>query len=631
MMWTTMTSRRFILTVVTSVAATAVPPPAGAQTSQEAERRYEADRQLPLWRSLAHADPADKVGSRQLMGYALALAEARQNPERLERLFALLARMQDRDRSSSTVGHLKWRWGDAAVSDPNAVEFIMHDAALLWKRHAAWMPTEARESLLSLMRFGLEAVRRHDVKMTYTNIALTQAGNLILLGEILESPEAVHQGVQRLDDLFRWTAANGIHECVSPTYYAVDINALMLIATCSQNEQAGGQAKALLQLLWTDIALNWFPAAERLSGATSRTYDYLAGRGALDWHLWIHGWFDSTRPGKAERREPYWNEWTPNEELRSFSRQRLPRLVRQRWGERLAQSRTYMAYPDVGLSTLSAAYGAEDIPLAIDLPATREAPRGFFRADGRNNPYGIHKFATGSGRQMKPNHLTPFWMAAQREEDALAVAIFDARTGDTKSCQAHLVLPRQARSITVAGVPVELTMAGSTASLPVPGGEAVLMRYGTAAVGIRFLSVIFGGGAAQPPERTAPIALIDDANPSGCVRITAELGGAEPTGTQNEALPGPAVVLWIRVGSNLADDAAFAAWQRDFTKAKVGKLVLTQAGVEVEVPGIKGPLAVTATFDKRHRAVARRIVPEPTRCILELDGKEVGLPLLTGR
>jgi hypothetical protein len=622
---------RFIPAVASCFVATAVAQPALPQTSREAVRQYEVDRQQPLWRSVAHANPADKVGSRQLMGYALALAEARQNPERLERLFALLARMQDRERSSSTFGHLKWRWGDADVSDLNAVEFCMHDAALLWKRHGNWMPPEGRELLLALMRFGLEAVRRHQVKITYTNIALTQAGNLLLLGEILNSPEAVEAGVRRLDDLYRWTTAHGVHECVSPTYYAVDINALLLIATCSQNQQASGQAKALLQLLWTDMALNWFPAAERLSGATSRTYDYRAGRGALDWHLWVNGWFESARPGKAERAEPYWNEWTPTEELRSLSRQHLPRLVRQRWGEHMAQSRTYMAYPDIGLSTLGAAYGAEDIPLAIDLPATREAPRGYFRADGRDNPYGDQKFAVGPGRQLKPNHLTPFWMAAQREGDALAVAIFDARTGEAESRQAHLVLPRQVRSIFVAGAPAELTAAGGAARWPIPGGEAVVLRYAAAAVGIRVWSATSGGSVAQQPESAVPMALIDDANSYGCIRITADLGRAERTGPQNGALPWPAVVLWIRVGSNLADDAAFAAWQQEFTQAKAGKLALTQAGVEVEVPGAKGPLAVTATFDKRQQAVARRIVPEPTRCLLELDGKEVGLPLLTGR
>jgi hypothetical protein len=41
-------------------------------------------------------------------------------------------------------------------------------------------------------------------------------------------------------------------------------------------------ADALLRLLWTDIAVNWFPASERLGGAYSRTYDYLSGQGALD-------------------------------------------------------------------------------------------------------------------------------------------------------------------------------------------------------------------------------------------------------------------------------------------------------------------------------------------------------------
>jgi hypothetical protein len=40
-----------------------------------------------------------------------------------------------------------------------------------------------------------------------------------------------------------------------------------------------------LNLFWTDVALNWFPPAQRLAGANSRTYDCLHGLGELDRQL----------------------------------------------------------------------------------------------------------------------------------------------------------------------------------------------------------------------------------------------------------------------------------------------------------------------------------------------------------
>lgn len=596
---------------------------AAAQSPRDAIRLAEVQRQESLWTSVAQADPKETIGSRQIIGYALALAETRQHPERLERLFDLMARMQDRDRQSKTCGNLKWRWGDAGVNDLNAVEFCLHDALLLWKRHREWIPVEARPQLSALIKFGQIAVQRHRVPVTYTNIALLRAANLIVLGEVLRRADVAEEGGRRLDEFVSWTASRGIHECVSPNYYGVDINALLLISTCSQSQHARQQADALLRLVWTDIALNWFPASQRLGGSCSRTYDPLASRGALDWHLWANGWFSSASPDKAARVEPYWNEWTPAPELKALSLKRLPRQVRQSWGDGTFQSRTYMVYRDVGLSTLSAAYGPEDIPLAIDLPGPRDAPRGYFRADGRQDPYGTKKYASGRGGQMKANHLTPFWLAAQRGGDALAVAVFGAESGETADPQAHLVLPRNARSITIQGASVDLSRPGGASQVPVPLGQSVVIRYGTAAVGIRILLAQASDG------RAAPTVLLDDGNSVGCIRLTTELRPVGPVGKQASAFPGSAVVMWVRVGSDL-DDAAFAIWEKQFMASAPERLAITNDELNVEVPGVGGSVVVAARLDNRRQPIATRIVPEPSRCVLELDGNEVGRPLFEG-
>ena len=594
-------------------------PVAAAELSRDAVRLSEVQRKERFWKDLSQSDPAGKTGCRQIMGYALALAEARVYPERLARLFELLNRMQDRNPQSKTYGNLRWRWADAAVDDNNAVEFCMHDAILLWKRHHDWIPAQSREQLRLLMQFGLEGVLRHRVPTTYTNIALTRAANLILLGEIFKRDDLTKEGHRQLDDFVTWTAAHGIHEFVSPTYYAIDINALTLLATQSQNDHVRLQAGALLKLLWTDIALNWFPASERLGGANSRTYDYLAGRGALDWYLWVNGWFPSATPGKAERVEPYWNEWTPPPDLRALSVQRLPRLVRQSWGKRPEQSRTYMVYRDIGLSTLGASYGAEDVPLAIDLPGPRDAPRAFFRADGEQNPYGAEKHASGAGRQRKATHLTPFWIGAQRTKDALAAAIFDAKSA---APQCHLVLPRNAQSIMIGGSLVDLAHKEVTTTLPIQPGQPLVLRYGTAAVGVRVLS------ATTRDSRAAPIALVDDNNPYGCLRLTADLTSGASPGTEAAHFPLAAVVLGVRVGTGLNTERKFTAWRQEFENARPARLVLTDRQIDAEISGVDGPLSVKAELNDVRQPRVTKIVPEPTRCVLELDGKEIGRPLL---
>src|SRR5689334_2994517 len=86
-----------------------------------------------LWRSFAK--PADSISSRSLFAYALDLCEARQHPDRLDRLFELAAQMQDRDPQSRSFGNFHWYWSETRVQDYNAVDFCMRAGPLLWLKH----------------------------------------------------------------------------------------------------------------------------------------------------------------------------------------------------------------------------------------------------------------------------------------------------------------------------------------------------------------------------------------------------------------------------------------------------------------------------------------------------------------
>ena len=288
--------------------------------SEEAIQRGET-----LWRQIATAEPRPTSGCRQLFGYLLTLCERRVHPERLERLLALLRQMQDQDPRSKNWGNFRWCWRDADVTDTNAVEFSMQDALLVQVRHGDWLSPVARNQLGDLLRLGVEGCLRHRVPTDYTNIAILNAGNLIVLGERLGRPDAAREGYRRLDAICVRTAVLGVHEFCSPTYYGTDLNGLLLIHTYARGQRQRRQAEALLQFFWTDIAANWFPAAQRLGGCHSRSYDYLHGLGGLDWHLWIHGWLESQLAGSAERREPWTEEWSPPPSLVEMARRQFPR------------------------------------------------------------------------------------------------------------------------------------------------------------------------------------------------------------------------------------------------------------------------------------------------------------------
>jgi hypothetical protein len=506
------------------------------------------------------------------------------------------------------------------------------------------MPEQARQQLRELMTFGIEGSMRHRVRTSYTNIALLNAANLIGLGEAFDRPEVAAEGYRRLDLICLWTWQFGTCEYCSPTYFGVDLQGIHFIEQHARQEQGRTQAQALARLFWTDITANWFAPAQSLAGAHSRTYDYLRGLGSLDRSLEVSGWIDApivpspamihplrtppTPPtllgtgrqitfpqplsprgrGKGEGEEKWKVIYRPV--LNSEWKLHLPRLVRQSWGPSAVESRTHMLYDDVTLSTSAANYGAHDMPMTVDLPGERQAVRCYFIPDGRQDPYGKNKYATGSANHQKALHLKPFWTAAQRTCDAVGLAVYrdtDLKEDVVTNLQSHFVLRRQNDGIWLGGKPVALADASKEkpASTSVSVGEPLVIRYGTAAVAIRVLWT-------HAQDFTPPaIALVDDGNPFGAMRLTIDHHREDATAQAGAA-------LWIRVGSGLATDEQFQAWRRDFEASDSFTAEATESGIRLEVPGTGGPLSLSAAapFDGRSPI---ELIPEPTAAVLEIS------------
>ncbi|MHB8899119.1 MAG: hypothetical protein ACYC6Y_10270, partial [Thermoguttaceae bacterium] len=577
-----------------------------------------------LWQPVAVHDPEGSLSCRSLFSSAMALCEARRDADRLSRRYELAARFQDRDAASPTWGNLRWYWRDAQVTDQNAVEFCMQDALLTWIFHRQWMPEPARQRLRELMALGLEGCLRHRVRPGYTNIALLNAANLIGLGEVSDRPDAAEEGYRRLGLACLWTWRCGVCEYCSPTYYGVDLQGIHFIQQHAQREPGRRQAEALARLFWTDIAANWFPPAQRLAGAHSRTYDYLGGLGSLDPYLQASGWIDGPIvPGPAMI-HPLRSPPTPPNFLQGDAALPLPRLVRQSWGPSALQSRTHMLYPDLTLSSAAANYGAHDMPLTIDLPGARGAVRGYFIPDGREDPYGKLKYATGSAGHQKALHLKTFWTAAQRTCDAVGLVVYrpqDLQEEVVANLQSHFVLRRQHDGAWIGGRPIALAGdPGKPGRAPLEVGQPLVIRYGTAAVGIRVLW-------ARAQDSTPPvIALVDDGNRFGAIRLTIEHHRQTVSAQAGAA-------LWVRVGSGLADEDRFRAWRSAFEAAGPGVAIATEDQIRIEVPGAEGPVSLSAAppFDDQSPV---ELVPAPGRVVLQVcgagqqDSPDVGRQLL---
>jgi len=494
----------------------------------------------------------------------------------------------------------------------------MQSASILWVRHHETMPADARATLLDVIELAIQGSLNHKVKSDYTNIALMNAANLILLGESLGKPDVAAEGCRRLDGAFEYIRKNGIHEYGSPTYYGVDLNDLLSLEAFAQNERARGQARALLELFWTDIALNWFEPAHRYSGPNSRTYDYPYGHGELDDHLYMNGWLADVL--WLQIHTSPWpivysclGKWHSPARLHDLSLNSFPRTVRQKWGVDAADVRTNYLAVDVALGCSGANYASMDMPLTVDLPGPLKKPRCYFIPDGRHDPYGIIKVAESAAHN-KAFHLKPFFAGAQRSMDALGLVVYrdaDIPSG-TQTLESHFVMPLEVDALQVNDRLIALK--DQSWSVEVNPGETVTLRCGTAAVGIR---VIWAHSLDGGP---APVSLVYDGNKFKAMRLTVNHRMGEGTAKSNSA----GAAFWVRVGSNLKTDTDYDGWRHAFSGAKAEPDILPDQ-LQFKIQGVEGPVTVAA---KEPFKTATTLDPAVPGVVLELNGEDIGAKIL---
>jgi hypothetical protein len=557
----------------------------------------------------------EAFGIRGILRFAIEAAGLRRWPEKLEESLRLARSMQDTTSGSDHFGNYRWRLGDHDVTDPNAVHFATQLSTLLRLVHAETLSPAARDLLDAMHRDALVALDRHPVKPGYTNIFLMKTWNHLALGR-LGNADARRRGESLWREWLAHVRRHAITEYSSPTYYGIDLDCLGLIARHAENGAIRPQAESMLAFLWAGIAANWFAPAERLSGAHSRDYDYLFGRGYLDEHLHEAGWLtDWTLTDSAGwlPRAPHRHlrgfrddcRWNPSADLRAHAADGRPRFVVQRFNaEPWARATNYVGR-SLAIGIAGECRGPEDKSLAIHLPGGRATPNVTLVFDGRDDPYGRRKEFVGHGGQAKAHHLRTFLVSSQRGPRITAAWCFDpARPifrvdpAELSCLRAHLLMPADAEVWSTSG-----RLADGAA---LAGDAVVFLRKGNVAVGIRSLLAATDGSAPRT------FTLRADARQLGAQRLTATLTEKNPAGRGIVALD-----LEARED---CDDAAFAAFRAEFTGRRVKA---TLAGDRLAVEGSLPLAANLVTLDRE--AYEPALSPAD---LLVVDGQEVGRPLL---
>ncbi|MGL4594581.1 MAG: hypothetical protein ACRCUY_07630, partial [Thermoguttaceae bacterium] len=510
------------------------------------------------------------------------------------------------------------------VTDQNAVEFVCGRALPIWFECRDALLEKDRETLNRILLRSIEGCSKHRVRSDYTNIALFNAVNLVLLGEAFDRPETLKEGLNRFHAITNAIWEHGAYEYTSPTYLAVNLEVLQMGLRYSKNAEARQVMRALLDCFWGELSFNSYTPSRRLGGSQSRSYNFVHGRGGTDrWSAFAGFWKE---PGKESDNFliEIANATVPIPAELQHQNGVFPRLIKQRWGRLHPEWRTFYATDKIALGTSGAEYPSlQDVPLAIDIadpkndPSNKDIilPRCYFIPDGREDPFGISKYPTSTAGHQKALHLRHNWAGAQRTVDAIGVAIYSPKNlADpvVTNVQSHFVL-RRPDSIQIGAKQVDLD-ALKVAPISLDKNPLVCF-YGETAIGFRPL-----WGRSQNDMAAIP-QLVDDGNKFELLRVTWDHHTSDKT-------VNPGCAFWVRIGHDLKTAESRKKWAEDFESAKPTKLEFSGDDFTIVVPGVDGEVRLVASNLTDASKKRIDIIPGPPVGILECNGTEYVRPIL---
>jgi hypothetical protein len=411
---------------------------------QKSQMCQDLDKQ---WHNLFEPELKKGASLVDVAQFALDAASVGYEMGRIETALSYLDRNINRSLDNpATYGNIFWYNGNTVINDANGVEFCMQRAVVLWILYQDQLSPQAKTTLQEILTLGSEGIKRHNVKLSYTNIILMKISNLLMLGEYFDKPELAETAYRLFKGWIVYSYQNGICEYLSPTYYTVDIENLSLIYHFTKNPEIKQVAETAFTYLWTDIAVNWYQPALRLGGTHSRDYDRLYGHGAIDAFVKHACWNGDAAAQKAFNSVFYNYAYVPPDaDLRAYIGHDVPRFIYQRWGEKAYQRATNYIGHNFSVGSAEANYyNMDKTPFVVNLGSGTQVPVINFFMDGRSDYYGFKKIRETSGH-IKSLHLNPFVSSVQNDGEVLFLAASKDNTDSTAAkLESVITLPADA-------------------------------------------------------------------------------------------------------------------------------------------------------------------------------------------
>ena len=605
--------KRFSSNILLIAALLAAPARADRQRSTALFREAMQSQVARIEAEIRQPNP--EPTSRDVVNAGLATMVLGGDPRRAEHFVRWAFERQVMDPKSPDFGTILWQVGHSEIRDANSIEFCMQPIGPLLLAYGKQLSPAFKRDLRPHLEAAFTAIRRHEVRVTYTNIFLMKATNLLLVGEAIGDAEAARDGQAALDRWVQHTREAGIGEFDSPNYYAVDLNSLVMGRLYAANAATRAQYRRILDFFWTDIAANYYAGRGTLSGPHSRGYQFLSGHESVELYLFHEGL----------RREPAGEQpaigrvylllneiaggYHPPAEILKLAS--VPeRVVRSRWRTEPGRDRYNYITPDFAIGSTNYHYGNHDKLIDVELGRDPALPVAYIAPDTSDQPYGRLKSPDRSGHG-KPYHLALNAASVQEKGAMLVLLDLDPSTQPpAPSLATNVVLPARGTSL---WLDMDRVAAAAPFERAAEIGSVIGVRAGGAGLAVRVLSA--EGARGRPPE------VVLKADPAGLAEGVARLAIYHYRGSEAKIEETHVRVALLLFAEKCGTEAALAALMR---RAKETRVEERQDGNVWSVSARSGDLRLEAARDRNTRDIIYRRVNGAglASFVLNVNGKD---------
>ncbi len=217
--------------------------------------------------------------TRDSIAYALTLLEAGgdQHVERAARVIDRTIALQDTDPKSRFYGiwgyYMEEPPAQMQPADFNWADFNGAQLLMIESRHGSKLPADVRTRMLESIRHAANSVRKRNVSMAYTNIAVQGTFVTLAAAALLKDDELSTYAHDRLRRFAQQVDRTGsFDEYNSPTYIQVTLANLTRLRMVLKEDAVLKLAARIEQRAWQHIGEHWHAATRQLAGPMSRCY-----------------------------------------------------------------------------------------------------------------------------------------------------------------------------------------------------------------------------------------------------------------------------------------------------------------------------------------------------------------------